>query len=184
MHSSTDNTCRGITIFGQTVCIGLFRSTPVEVRVQGDIASTTNRLLTQVEGVSILGDSSEPGTGAKRTFRVRTSVGGMRFRFNWHFFGELTSEGTVVVVRGVFQLSRLLTIYYAIWFAFAGLFTAASTVIAAISDTPEIWLLPITALIIVAGGFSMLRIGRTLSEPAIQRVALQLDSCFGTTLRI
>lgn len=183
MHSSIENNRHTMKIFDQPIHIGLFRSTPVEVRVHGDIASTTSRLLSQVDEVSILTDSFESGIVAKRTFRVGAPVSGMRSRFQWYFFGELTSEGTVVVVRGAFQLPRLLTIYYAIWFIVASLFIVSTTVVAATSDLPETWLLPIVAIIITAGGFATLLIGRALSEPAIHKTASQLERCLGPGLR-
>jgi hypothetical protein len=159
----------------------LFRSTEAEVRVRDDLSSTANRLLSGVEGLSFEAGSSPPETADKRSFTIRMPVAGLRSRFQWRFFGVVVADGPSAIVRGAFRLPRFLEIYIVLWLIMVGLFVGVTIAIAAASSLPEMWLLPLGGLVVNAGGYAFLFAARAMAEPALRRVASQLDRCVRPT---
>lgn len=177
MQSTSGKTRHSVAMFGEQIHIGFFRSAPAQARVPGDIASTANRLLSGVDGLSFEAGSSQAAAGNERSFEICLPFGGLKSRFQWRFFGVLFMDNSSVVVRGAFQLPRFLQIYFVVWLVATGVFTASGIAIAATSKLTEMWLLPLGALVVMAGGYATLFIARALAEPIMQRAASQLDRC-------
>ena len=166
-----------ITLCGDEIRVGLFRSTLARITVLGDPAVLAKVLASDVDHLSITGPSPRGAARHGREFQIALPYRGKTSKFQWRFSGVLYGEGPSATVKGRFRLSPLSAMFFIAWFFAATLFVALAAAMAAASDSAQMWLLPLGGLIILSVGYATLAVGRTLAEREMHRAAAQLTKC-------
>jgi hypothetical protein len=78
-----------VDILGRQIRIGLFRSSPAEMRMNGGVVSESIATLSRVDGLAFKTGSPRVEDGDERKFEVCIPVAGLRSRLQWRFFGEI-----------------------------------------------------------------------------------------------
>lgn len=161
-----------LIVRGETVRVGLFGSETIRLIARAERAVLLNSLVKTVDHVTYKARSHDGGRD--ETYSVEIAIGGTS-RLQWRFVGAISTESASTVLTGSFQLPRFVKAYFGLWFSAAALFTGLTVAVAARSSTLETWILPAGCAAILAAGFFILSTIRSVTEPAMQRVALQLD---------
>lgn len=176
-RSARAKTRHSVAICGDEIRVGLFRSTVARITVLGDPAVLAKLLASEVDHLSITGPSPRAAARDGREFQIALPYRGKTSMFQWRFSGVLYAEGPSTTLQGRFRLSPLSATFFIAW-SFAGaLFVALAAVMAAASDSTDMWLLPLGGLIILSGVYATLAGGRALTEPEMHRAASQLTRC-------
>lgn len=165
----------GVTIAGNVVRIGLFHSSDIQVRMEGNLATAREQLQRCVDGLSFSRAQIEQENGNEPRFEVAMPILGRRSPFQWKFFGEIRSSNDSVTLAGRFGLPRFVETYFFLWLLGAAMLALAGVVVAVLDEDPLMWLLPAVGIIVLGGGFAVLSIGRSMTIASIQKVAAQFD---------